>query len=259
MNFLHPAYLLFVGLAVLIALAFPVTKHLREEHLRRQYYFLQGVTLLGAVAGAKLSVLIGDYDWPWVTVNDWRSVLWSGRSITGALILGFLCAELAKPLIGYPMPPNDRFAALLPFTIATGRVGCLITGCCRGLPYDGWCAIRGTDGIPRYPAQIFEIIFQLAIGVLFLLLVKEGRLFGRLFSLYLVVYGVFRFLTEFIRDTPKFFGNYSGYQLLALLMIGLGAAFFLKRTLAPPPGWNEFRIQKQAPQTAAAALEASHG
>jgi len=92
--------------------------------------FSQGVTLLER-GGAKLSVLIGDYHWPWVTVEDWRNVLWSGRSITGALILGFLCAELAKPLIGYPMPPNDRFAALLPFTIATGRVGCLITGCCR--------------------------------------------------------------------------------------------------------------------------------
>ena len=259
MNFFRPAYLLFVGLAVFVALAFPVAKHIREDRLRRQYYFLQGITLLGAVVGAKLSVLMGDYNWPWATVNDWRGVLWSGRSITGALILGFLCAELAKPLIGYQMPPNDRFAALLPFTIATGRVGCLLAGCCRGLPYDGWCAIRGTDGIPRYPTQIFEIIFQLTIGILFLIMVKREWMFGRLFSIYLVAYGVFRFLTEFIRDTPKFFGNYSDYQLLALLMIALGAGFLLKRTLAPPPGWSEFRIQKQVRQTCQTGLEAFHG
>ncbi len=259
MNYLHPAYLLFVGLAVLVALAFPVAKHIRDERLRQQYYFLQGVTLLGAVAGAKVSVLIGDYHWPWVTVNNWPGVLWSGRSITGALILGFLCAELAKPLIGYRMPPNDRFAALLPFTVATGRVGCLITGCCRGLPYNGWCAMRGADGVPRYPTQLFEIIFQLAIGILFLIMVKRGWLFGRLFSVYLMVYGGFRFLTEFIRDTPKFFGNFSGYQLLALVMIGLGAVFFLKRTFSPPPGWNEFRLQKQNQPTAQPELEAPHG
>src|SRR5437899_1781521 len=203
MNFSHPAYLLFVGISVLVALSFPVARHIREQRLRRQYYLLQGITLLGAVAGAKISVLIGDYHWPWATVGDWRSVLWSGRSITGALILGFLCAELAKPLVGYTMPPNDRFAALLPFTIATGRVGCLLAGCCRGLPYDGWCAIRGTDGVLRHPAQVYEIIFQLAIGILFLVMVRRGWLFGRLFSLYLVAYGAFRFLTEFVRDTPK--------------------------------------------------------
>ena len=259
MKFIHPAYLLFVGLSVLIALAFPVAKHIRVGRLRRQYYFLQGVTLLGAVAGAKLSVLIGDYHWPWVAVNDWGNVLWSGRSITGALIFGFLCAELAKPLIGYPMPPNDHFAALLPFTVATGRVGCLITGCCRGLPYDGWCAIRGVDGIMRYPTQLIEIIFQLAIGVLLLVMVKRGWLFGRLFSLYLIAYGVFRFLTEFIRDTPKYFGNYSGYQMLSLMMIALGAAFLLKRTLSPPAGWSEFRIKEPAGSISQATMEGAHG
>ena len=32
----------------------------------------------------------------------------------------------------------------------------------------------------------------------------------------------------------KFFGSLSGYQLLSLLMIALGAAFFLKRTIAHP-------------------------
>lgn len=257
MNF-HPAYLLFVGVGVMIALAFPVTRHIREQRLRRQYYILQGITLLGAVIGAKLSVLIGDYHWPWAAVSDWRNVLWSGRSITGALILGFLCAELAKSLINYPMPPNDRFAALLPFTIAIGRVGCLVAGCCRGLPYDGWCAIRGADGVARHPTQIYEIIFQLTIGILFLVMLRRGWLFGRLFSLYLVLYGAFRFLTEFVRETPKFFGTFSGYQLLALVMIGSGAMFFLKRTLAPPPGWDEFRIQKRERQSTNAALEASH-
>src|SRR5262249_10389760 len=117
MNLFHPSYLVFVGLSVVIALAFPVTRHLRGAGQRRQYYLLQAITLLGAVFGAKVSVLMGDYHWPWAPVSDWRTVLWSGRSITGALIFGFLFAEVAKPIMGYRMPPNDRFAALLPFTV----------------------------------------------------------------------------------------------------------------------------------------------
>jgi phosphatidylglycerol:prolipoprotein diacylglycerol transferase len=139
------------------------------------------------------------------------------------------------------MPPNDRFATLLPFTIGIGRIGCLTTGCCGGLPYAGWCSLSGPDGVPRYPAQACEMIFQFAIGLLFIFFLKRQILFGRLFSLYLIVYGAFRFLTEFIRDTPKFFGVLSGYQLLSILMMILGAVFLLKRSLFQPATWNAFR------------------
>ncbi len=241
MNITHPAYLVFVGIGVLVMLLLPASKHLRNPGLRKQYYLLQGITLMGAVLGAKLSVLFGDLKWPWVPIDDWQAVLWSGRSIVGALIFGFLFAEVAKPLLGYAMPPNDRFAAILPFTVATGRVGCWISGCCQGLPSDRWYALRGVDGVPRYPAQLVEILFHLSVGVAFIIAVKRGWLFGRLFSVYLISYAVFRFFTECLRETPKFLDGLSGYQWLCLPMLILGAAFFLKRTIAPPGAWGQFR------------------
>jgi phosphatidylglycerol:prolipoprotein diacylglycerol transferase len=233
-----------------LALSFPVTAHLRNHSQRRQYYFLQGITLLGAVLGAKLSVLFGDYNWPWSPVNDWLQVLWSGRSITGALIFGFLFAEVTKPIIGYEMPPNDRFATLLPFTVGIGRVGCIIGGCCGGLPHEGWCAVTGADGISRYPAPAIEMLFQFMIGALFIFLLKRDILFGRLFAVYLILYGGFRFGTEFIRATPKSFNGFSGYQILAVCMVVLGTAALLKRTLAQPGTWREFK-----PLTAANELK----
>jgi phosphatidylglycerol:prolipoprotein diacylglycerol transferase len=258
MTLFQPTYLLFVGAGVLLALLFPVAKHIRDEKLRRQYYLMQIITLIGAVVGAKLSVLVGDCHWPWAPVTDWQNIFWSGRSITGALLFGFLFAEIAKPLVGYTMPPNDRFATLLPFTIALGRFGCLTAGCCRGLPCDSWCALPGVDGVPRYPTQLIEIIFQLAIGILFVVMVKRKLLFGRLFSVYLIAYGTFRFLTEFIRDTPKFFWAFSGYQLISLVMIAFGTAFLLKRTLSPPASWNDFRDATTAGPPARPSLEVSH-
>jgi phosphatidylglycerol:prolipoprotein diacylglycerol transferase len=241
MSLLLPGYVVPICISLLLAVSFSVTAHLRTSSQRRQYYFLQSITLLGAIFGAKLSVLFGDYHWPWTPVNDWSQVLWSGRSITGALIFGFLFAEIAKPLIGYAMPPNDRFATLLPFTVGIGRIGCLIAGCCGGLPFGGWCALRGADGVARYPTQLIEMVFQFAVGALFIFLLKRGILFGRLFALYLILYGAFRFGTEFIRDTPKWFGGFSGYQLLSVFMVGLGAAFLTKRTLAQPGSWADFK------------------
>ena len=102
-------------------------------------------------------------------------------------------------------------------------------------PHEGWLSIRYDDGVARWPAPAIEIVFQLAAGALFIWLVREGRLRGRVFSLYLVLYGVFRFATEFLRETPKPFGPISVYQLLSLLMIALGAGFLIGRSRAARP------------------------
>jgi hypothetical protein len=41
-------------------------------------------------------------------------------------------------------------------------------------------------------------------------------------------------------------------------MIALGAAFFMKRKLAPPSGWSEFKAQQQAKPTARPTPETIH-
>ena len=232
---IHPEYALSVLLAIAVGALFPVMQDIRQRRQRRQYVLLQVITLIGAVAGSKLAVLYGETGWPLAPAGNWSNLLFSGRSILGALIFGLLAAEVAKPLIGYPLPPNDRFAAVLPFALAIGRVGCLLQGCCRGVPCTGWCAITYADGIPRHPAQIYEMLFDVSMGILFIWMVKRRLARGRLFSLFLIAYGLFRFSTEFIRETPKLYqGWLSGYQVMSFLAVLLGAAFFVRYSVARP-------------------------
>lgn len=228
-----PAYGIPVAIGLALFFLFPITRGVAD---RRAYYRLQIITFVGAILGSKLAVLIGDEDWPRKPLADWSLLLTSGRSIVGALILGFLFAEIAKPLLRYRMPPNDRFAAVLPFTIGVGRLGCLLAGCCRGLPYSGPLAAVDASGVARYPVQAMEMIFHISVGAAFMFMVRRRILVGRLFSLYLVLYGLYRFFTEFIRDTPKTLGPWSWYQVMALIMIALGAGFFIRRTLVPAVG-----------------------
>src|SRR4029078_4829922 len=103
-----------------------------------------------ALAGAKLAVVFGDALWPLREVHDWGQLIGGGRSTAGALLFGFLAVEAAKPLLRYDIPPNDRFAIILPFSIGLGRIGCLIVGFCRGLPYDGPVAITHSHRILRH-------------------------------------------------------------------------------------------------------------
>ncbi len=227
----YPEYALPVLLGLLLMIFFPSTRHYENQEDRRRYRILQMVTLVAAIIGAKLSALMGDHLWPVVPLKNWYQIIDSGRSVTGGLLIGHLAAEVAKPIVGFRLPPNNRFAVLLPFSIAVGRVGCLLAGCCRGLPHQGFLSVTYSDGIPRYPEPLYEIIFQLSVGILFIVLLRRKILEGRFFSLYLILYGTFRFLTEFIRETPKVYGPYSVYQFICLILIAVGVGELIWRTV----------------------------
>src|SRR5688572_30283950 len=219
---LHLGYAVMVVLAFGLTLSFPMTRHFTDPSDKRRYYAMQAITAVCALLGAKLAVVFGDAMWPLHEFHDWDQLIGGGRSLAGALLFGFLGAEAAKPLLRYDIPPNDRFAIILPFSFGLGRIGCLIVGCCRGIPFDGPWAITYADGIPRHPAAVYEILFHWTMGFVLIGLWRRQVLFGRLFAFYLVSYGVFRFMSEFIRETPRAFGDLSGYQILSLLMIVAG-------------------------------------
>jgi phosphatidylglycerol:prolipoprotein diacylglycerol transferase len=228
-------YGLFVVVALLSFFVFPASRAIEDPVERQKYKKLQWISLVFAIIGAKLAVLAGDRGWPVVPLDSPWLWLESGRSITGALILGHVAAEIAKPIVGFSSPPNDHFAAKLPFSLAIGRLGCLLAGCCRGIPHDGLLSVRYDDEIARYPAQLYEILFQLVIGLFFVSLVRRGALKGRVFALYLVLYGAFRFATEFLRETPKHALGISVYQYLSVLMIAIGALGLLLRSRPRSP------------------------
>jgi phosphatidylglycerol---prolipoprotein diacylglyceryl transferase len=239
---LHFGYALMVVLGFALTLAFPLTRHFHDPRDRRRYYSLQAITAICALIGAKLAVLFGDALWPMEEFHDWGALLGGGRSLAGALLFGFLGAEAAKPLLRYDIPPNDRFAIVLPFSVGIGRIGCLIVGCCRGVPFDGAWAITYGDGIPRHPVPVYEMLFHWGMGFVLIALWRRQVLFGRLFALYLASYGLFRFLTEFIRETPKAFGELSAYQVMSLMMIVAGIVAIVARTWHQPASWERWKL-----------------
>jgi phosphatidylglycerol:prolipoprotein diacylglycerol transferase len=222
------AYAGMVLLGVALLLAFRPARHYASAD-RAQYWRLQAITFAAAILGAKFAVLVGDELWPLRPFHDWAGLFLSGRSIVGALLFGFLAAEAAKPLLGYTLPPNDRFAVLLPFSIATGRIGCWLTGCCLGVESHGPFAVIGRDGVSRIPAAPIEFVFHVVAGTALIVLLRRKVLTGRLFAAYLVAYGLFRFVSESWRVTPKAFAGWSAYQWMALAMVAAGGVAMVLR------------------------------
>lgn len=218
-----------VSVGILIALVLPSAAKQVPATDRKRYWILQMITLTAAVVGAKIIMLMGDLDWPRRAIG-WEQVVYSGRSLVGGLLFGFGAAELAKPLLGYTLPPNDWFATKLMLSVAIGRVGCVLAGCCRGVPNAHGPSIHYADGIARHPVSLYELLFHVvAFGVLYALY-RRGQARGRLFAGYLVAYGLFRFALEPLRETPKLMAGASVYQLACVLLV-VGGLWSWRREL----------------------------
>ena len=216
-------WLMLAGIFVSIFLWSQMIK--RDDRLVLVYV----AALAGAFLGAKL-VYLGAEGWlHWHDANRWV-ILATGKSVTGALLGGYLAVEIAKRLLGYRGTTGDWFAVIVPAGVMIGRIGCMINGCCLGkVCTASWFTINDVNGVPRWPASQMEFVFNaVMLGVI--LLLRRGRIVpGQLFHIYLMAYGIFRFFHEFLRDTPQLVGPVSGYQIAALGIFALGAAGFVRR------------------------------
>jgi phosphatidylglycerol:prolipoprotein diacylglycerol transferase len=197
----------------------------RDERL----VIIYAIALVSAFIGAKLVYLAAEGWLHWRDPNRWI-ILATGKSITGALLGGYLGVEIAKRLLNYNVITGDWFAVVVPIGVMLGRIGCMINGCCLGIACDpNWFTINDVHGVPRWPSSQVEFLFNaVMLGVI--LLLRWGRIVrGQLFHIYLIAYGTFRFFHEFLRDTPRLFGPISGYQIASLAIVALGITGYALR------------------------------
>ena len=116
---------------------------------------------------------------------------------------------------------------------AFGRIGCFFAGCCYGKPTFGIFGVCFPNVLGRvHPTQLYEAAFLFILfAVCSILLLKKG--FKHNMSVYLISYGIFRFLIEFVRNDER--GQLLGFitpsQFWSVLMVGLGIGlvFVMKR------------------------------
>ena len=115
---------------------------------------------------------------------------------------------------------------------AFGRLGCLFAGCCHGHVTTEWYGIYNAEvGAKTIPIQLYEAIFLFGISALMIVLLFVFN-FKYNMSLYLVSYGIWRFVIEYFRDDYRgnFIPGLSPSQFWSIIMVILGVIiFFLYR------------------------------
>ena len=188
--------------------------------------------VLGVILGGRLGYILfykpGDFlAHPLDIFKVWEG----GMSFHG----GFLGVILAMALFARSrklrwLSVTDFIAPLVPLGLATGRLGNFINGELWGRPTDlPWSMVfpQAADGIARHPSQLYQFAGEglLLFAIVWVFALKP-RAVGAVSAVFLIGYGVLRFLAEFTREPDSFLGllglGLSMGQWLSLPMIVAG-------------------------------------
>ena len=221
-----------------------------DEKLASDIVFWAAV---GGIFGAKLYYLIENFD---RVITDPKGMIFSGSGLVflGGLLGGLIAVTilLKKQNLSWLLFA-DLVAPVLILGSCIGRIGCFLVGDDYGLPSKLPWAVSFIDGLPPtttqsfqyyypwidlsgfepglitvHPTQIYEVIITFVLFVFLWKKRKNIETTGNLFFIYLILYGIERFMIEFLRTNPKYlFSFFSGAQIICLIMIMIGVYFYL--------------------------------
>jgi phosphatidylglycerol---prolipoprotein diacylglyceryl transferase len=225
-------YGVFVAIGFIVGLAV-ATRRARHEGIDPERITDLGAWLIIAgMLGGKLFHIIFFWD---DFLYGWRQE--GVRSLREGFVFygGFIVASLTA--VAYTTVKKlpffrvvDIFAPSLALGHAFGRLGCFFNGCCYGKPCSLPWAVTFPPphvmaGIPVHPTEIYEALGNLVIFAGLSAVYRHKRADGQIFWLYVLSYGILRFVVEFFRGdyATYYFGVLTLGQLVAMVMIVVAA------------------------------------
>ena len=198
-------------------------KYKNNKNYAYDILLLACAAIIGGILSATLFQTLFDY------IKDNTSRFNFKMTFFGGLVGGVVVFILGYMLYIKKKYPESSIAAdILPIAPACitcahafGRIGCFLAGCCYGGETDSIFGVTfpGMDHAV-HPTQLYEATFLIILSsVLTLLAYKKNCIYTM--PIYLVRYGIFRFLIEFVRgdDRGAYFFNISPSQCFSILAI----------------------------------------
>ena len=165
------------------------------------------------------------------------SILWNFKvgyvvygGIIGGIVASFIYCRFKKADF---MEYFDMVMPEVSMAQGFGRIGCFCAGCCYGRETDAWYGITfahsnfAPNGVSLIPTQLISSAGDFLIFALLLLYARKERETGRVGALYMILYGIGRFLVEFLRnDYRGSVGVLSTSQLISILIVAAGVCMY---------------------------------
>ena len=196
--------------------------------------------VLGVVVGGRLGYAIFYKPGHYLSNPLEIAMVWKGGMSFHGGLLGVLGAmALFARSKGRPfLQVMDLIAPCVPLGLASGRMGNFINGELWGRAADAslpWAMVFPQSGlnIPRHPSQLYQFALEgLLLFVLLWWYAKKPRGLGQVSGVFLMGYGVLRFVAEYFREPDSFLGllalGMSMGQWLCVPMVAAGAWLWMR-------------------------------
>ena len=190
--------------------------------------------VLGVVIGGRLGYVLF-YKPGYYAANPLEIfAVWKGGMAFHGGLLGVLVAMawFARAKGRRFLEVTDLIAPCVPTGLASGRIGNFINGELWGRAADPslpWAMVFPQSGtnLPRHPSPLYQFALEgLLLFVLLWVYARKPRALGQVSGVFLIGYGLFRFIAEYFREPDSFLGllalNMSMGQWLCVPMIVAG-------------------------------------
>ncbi|MBI5213589.1 MAG: prolipoprotein diacylglyceryl transferase [Nitrospirae bacterium] len=201
--------------------------NLSKDFVESLYSYL----IFGLLLGARLGYVVF-YNLPYYIGHPlevfavWQGGMSFHGGMIGSVIAGVLFCRKFK-IDAWQVA--DLIIAAAPIGIGLGRLGNFINGELYGRVTDApWAMIfPGGGPFPRHPSQLYEFFLEgIVLFTVLWALKDKGFRTGALSSVFLILYGAFRFFVEFFREPDVQIGYILGFitmgQILSAAMTCLG-------------------------------------
>ena len=199
---------------------------------------LIGYIIIGVIAGGRLGYIIFYnpafyFENPLEIFKLWEGGMSFHGGLVGVILTTYIFSNIKN--LNYKLY-FDTISCVAPIGILFGRIANFINSELYGLPTEKpWGVVfPKIDNITRHPSQIYEALLEgiILFVVLNLLIFKKRVNHGLISFLFLILYGIFRIISEQFRQPDEHIGYVLGYfsvgSILSLVMIVFGLIFLLK-------------------------------
>ena len=176
---------------------------------------------------------------PFDTNNGWRFTGITGMSYHGGFIGTFIAHVLfvRKNSLSF-WDTTDILMPCAPLGFTFGRLGNFINGELYGRPTDavfGMYFPEASGSSLRHPSQLYEAAFEgiFLFLVMWFIFRKRIKTKGAMIGIYMIGYGLVRFIIEFVREPDAHLGFiisfFSMGQILCAAMVVMGVGFYVYR------------------------------
>lgn len=239
-SILIPTYWVIMSLTHCVGFIFFYRRSLQKNLSAKIASELAIIIMISGFIGARAFHILFEfpdyyYEYPSEIFKFWNG----GFVFYGGFIFAFIFGTIYLKKFKQNITPwLDALTPAIALSYALGRVGCLLSGCCYGLPSDLPWAITFPVGVEApplirlHPTQVYSALMELIILLILLLIERKNSRLGKgkLFSIWMILHGLARFGLE------QFRGDYRGFDLLgfsissviSLLIIATGLITLVK-------------------------------